>query len=175
MNILEYIDSIVNNKNAEVLEIGTWHGMLSDRLYSKGIKITASESLDDAPIWSTPRGYEIKKLDYVSALTVKHWDIVIANNVIHHLHSPYHFWDMMTESCNKFIVSSCAIVDSITHKSKENTEKFCGPHLRRILLPLEYHVSCLEEKGWIIEDVRTDLLDTRDRPAWLISASCIGR
>ena len=43
MKILEYIALVVTNTNEDVLEIGTWHGMLSDCLYSKGIKITAVE------------------------------------------------------------------------------------------------------------------------------------
>jgi 2-polyprenyl-3-methyl-5-hydroxy-6-metoxy-1,4-benzoquinol methylase len=65
--------------------------MLSDRLHLKGIKITAAEAMTTAPIWKSPKSYPVKLLGYAEALSLKHWDLVIANNVIHHLHSPYHF------------------------------------------------------------------------------------
>jgi hypothetical protein len=129
--------------------------------------------MSTAPIWEYNKSYPVKLLGYADALNLKHWDLVIANNVIHHLHSPYHFWDAMSSSCDRLIVSGCVSPETIRHMTKENPEQriASGPHSRVIILPPEYHVSYLTEIGWTINEYRTDLLDTRDRNAWLINAS----
>ena len=171
LKISEYIDSVVTDTNQEVLEIGTWHGMLSDRLYSRGIKITSTESVPTAPIWEFKKPYPVKLLKYEEALNLKHWDLVIANNVIHHLHSPYHFWDVMVASCDRLIVSGCAIHNIVRHIIDNDPNSNFGVHSRIIRLPTEYHISYLTELGWNIDEYRTDLADTLGRKSWLINAS----
>jgi hypothetical protein len=170
MKIIDYIEQLITDSSLEVLEIGSWHGMLSDRLYSNGIKITAAESLTHAPIWQTPKLYPLQLLEYNDALKLKHWDIVIAKNVIHHLHSPYHFWDMIMNSCDSAIISSCITPLNIIHVLNKNPLFDCGLHKRVIILPPKDHVSYLEENGWVINEYRTDLIDTQNRASWLINA-----
>jgi hypothetical protein len=171
LEIVEYIDSVVTNTNIEVLEIGPWHSGLSNRLYSKGIKITAAEAISTAPIWTDTRSYPVKLLDYEKALNLKHWDLVIATNVIHHLHSPYHFWDTMVASCDRLIVSGCVSHNNVRHIIEKNPSSNFGIHLRAITLPTEYHISYLKDLGWAIDEYRTDLRDTLNRKSWLIAAS----
>lgn len=171
MQILEYIDTAVSDTSEEVLEIGTWYGELSDRLYSKGIKITAVESLSTAPIWAIPKPYPVKLLKYEEALNLKHWNLVIANNVIHHLHSPYHFWDVMVASCDRLIVSGCVSHNNVRHIFENDPRSNFGIHSRMIRLPPEYNVSYLIELGWTINEYHTNLYDTLGRKAWLIDAS----
>ena len=171
MKISEYIDSVVTSTDIEVLEIGPWYGDLSNRLHSKGVNITAAESMPTAPIWEAPRSYPVKLLDYEKALNLKHWDLVIANNVIHHLHSPYHFWDTMIASCDRLIVSGCVSHNNVRHIIEKNPSSNFGIHLRAITLPTEYHISYLTDLGWAIDEYRTDLRDTLHRKSWLINAS----
>jgi hypothetical protein len=78
----------------------------------------------------------------------------------------------MGASCDKLIVSGCVSPETIKHWIKEDPEHIeCGTHSIAIILPPDYHVSYLIEMGWTINEYRTDLLDTRDRSAWLINAT----
>jgi 2-polyprenyl-3-methyl-5-hydroxy-6-metoxy-1,4-benzoquinol methylase len=171
LKILEYIDSVVTDTDQEVLEIGSWHGELSNWLHSKGIKITATECIPTAPIWETTRSYPVKLLDYEKAMNLKHWDLIIANNVIHHLHSPYHFWDVMVASCDRLIVSGCISNSNIRHIVEKDPESDFGVHSRIIRLSTEHHISYLKEFGWTINEYHTNFFDTLGRNSWLINAS----
>lgn len=168
MKILDYIVNEIVDSSLQVLEIGSYYQDLANSLYNNGINITASEIIDDAPIWQKSQPYKVYKLNYIDALKLKYWDIVIANNVIHHLHSPYHFIDLLIESCNQMIFSSCMVPpNKIVCEIPSNDY---GSHSRRIILSPSRYTSYLGERGWAIKHFHTNLLDTKNRSSWLINA-----
>jgi len=168
MTVNDYIISNIKDPLLKVLEIGPWHGMLSDALYENGIDIHASEVMKDAFLWTRkkPIQYPCYNLSYNDALHLKDWDIVIATNVISHLNDPFLFLQKLTENSKRIIISSTILTD----EPYKRTLEIWGPDSIAHVFPVIDYKKFLEEHGWIVIHCDSTHKDFKDRTSWVLDA-----
>jgi 2-polyprenyl-3-methyl-5-hydroxy-6-metoxy-1,4-benzoquinol methylase len=168
MTVNDYIISNIKDPLLKVLEIGPWHGMLSDALYENGIDIHASEVMKDASIWSREPSvpYPCYNLSYTESLKLKNWDIVVATNVIHHLRHPFLFLEELTKNSKRIMISSACITERPFNRlvGKWGTDDIAS------VFPMTEYQKFLEDQGWTVLNCEASYVDFKNRQSWIIDA-----